>query len=917
VQYTLLTSMELDWGYLMSHRLAICARKQPVSICASLFAVLFFGPVEAQDAPLAKSPSWLLPVPELEADPKIPTLARVLSYAWAQEISAHADIERYVHALAAAAPDRCRLVRYGQSYQGKSLYYLIITSADNLKNIEAIRKQSLALADPRLTSADKAAEVAAQAPAVVWLAYCVHGNETSPSDAALLTAYHLLADQRPKTRELLEKLVVVIDPLQNPDGRDRFVQYYRDRRGAYDQESPLAVDRLENWPGGRFNHYLFDMNRDWHLQTQQESAARVAAFLHWKPQIFVDAHEMGADSNFFFDPSADPYNPLTLPRQREWHVKIGRQQADEFDRHGFAYTTREVYDAFGPQYGSTWPFLHGSIGILWEQAGVRGRVVKRRDETKLHYHDGVRHHYISGLSTLSTAAKDRRQLLLDFYRNAADSVKLGEGGPVRAFFLLEGKRPARAAALARLLAKNGIEVRRVSEERVAATADIVSGKAGEQSIPAGSYYVPLNQPAARLALTLLERHQEMGAEYIKRQEDRVKRGLADQFYDATAWSLPLAYDVSCLTASSPLQIASAPLETGPTPGKIIGADKPARVGYLVAGEDDNVLPALCQWLGQKLRVHVLSEPTRVGGVAFGRGSLFLRVADNPESLHEKVVATAKAHGVVVHAADSAFVDAGAGLGGPHVHWIKPPRVLLLVDRPASYSVGHTWYLFDEVWRYPVTRVAGRSLPQVDWSQFDVCILPQGTYTGAEAPPEDVVRRLKDWVQTGGTLVLVGGAAPWAAGEKVKLLPTKLEQRKSEEDKAAATPTKKDEEKSADQRPPWRVPGVFLKAKIDDDHFVTWGANREGPLFFSGDRIFAPLKEGDGKNLVAFGERKGLLVSGYCWPQTLDMLPGKPYVLYRSLGKGHVIAFADDPNHRAASPPLERLFFNAVFFGPAR
>jgi putative intracellular protease/amidase len=890
----------------------------PRFVLPAFFLLVLCAAFAPAQGPAARGEAaWLLPVPELQPDPKIPTLAQIVGHAWGREISSHGEIERYLHALSKAAPERCKLVHYGRTNQGRNLYYLVISSAKNMKRLDEHAANNRALADARNTSPQRAKDLAAAAPAFVWFAYCVHGNETSPSDAALLTAYHLLADTRPQTAELLDHLVVILDPLQNPDGRDRFVQFHRETRGAFDQEHPLAADRQERWPGGRFNHYLFDMNRDWYLQTQRESQARVKAYLEWKPQIFVDAHEMGPDSTYFFDPSTEPYNPHTLARQKEWHLKIGRHHAARFDEHGFAYSTREMFDAFGPQYGSTWPTLHGAIGILWEQAGVRGRVIARKDQTKLYYHDGVRHHYVSGLATLEAAAKGRQQLLLDFYANSADSVRLGDSGPVRAFFLLEGKRPRRAEHLAALLRRNGIEVQRTTAAGVVQAADIVEGKSREHAIPAGSYFIPLDQPASRLALTLLERHQDMGAAYIKRQEDRVGRGLPDEIYDATAWSLPLAFDVPCLAATSSVALSSEPFASGPKPGDVLG--RRAKLGYMLSGADDGVLPTLCQWLGEGLRVRVLSEATKVAGHDFPRGSLLVRVAENPERVHDAVAAAAQKHGVVVHAVESAFVEEGASLGGPNVRWVKPPRVLLMTERPAQYSVGHTWYLFDQVWRYPVTRIAGNKLVETDWSKFDVCILPHGKYTDAEAPNEDTVRRLREWVNGGGTLVLVGGAAAWATGDKVKLLASKIEQRRTDAGPVTPAADKKDEREKEEKRLPLAVPGVFLRADVRGDHFVTWGLGPKAHVFYSGDLIFQPLKEpADGKNLVVMtGQRDNLLVSGYCWPQTLDLLPGKPYALAQKLGKGHVIAFADDPNYRAFSPHLQRLFFNAVFFGPAQ
>ncbi|HYT87256.1 MAG TPA: M14 family zinc carboxypeptidase [Gemmataceae bacterium] len=859
-----------------------------------------------------KAPDWLLPVPELQRDPKIPTMKQVVGHAWGEDVSSYSEIERYLRALVAAAPTRARLEVYGKTYEGRPLHLLILSSPENLKALDELRKDNLRLADPRRTTPEEADALAARAPAVVWLAYCVHGDETSPSDAALLTAYHLLADRRPETRALLEKLVVVIDPLQNPDGRERFVNFHRERRGAFVESEPLAADRAQRWPGGRFNHYLFDMNRDWYLQTQGESKARVAAYLGWQPQIFIDAHEMGANENFFFDPPAEPVSPFLLPRQREWYLRVGKNHARRFDQYGFAYTTREMFDGFGPQYGSTYPALHGAISFLWEQGGVRGKVVERNDDTKLHYHDAVRHHYISALATLETAAANRAALLRDFYQIRADSIALGRNGPVRDYFLLEGDRPGRAAMLAALLLRNGIEVRRVSKTLKATTTDIVEGKKAERTIPPGSYHVPLAQPASRVARSLLDRHMDLGEEFIKRQLKRQARGQEDKIYDITTCSLPLAHGVACLATHNAVEVPAEEIRAHEAAGEVSGGR--AKVAYLVGADDDGVPRALCDWLRAGLRVYVADQPLKVGGVAYRRGSLILKVHGNPETVHAAAEEAAKKHGLKIHATDTGFVDEGASLGGPNVTWVKPPRILLVVDRPVSYTVGHTWYLFDQVWHYPVTRIAARNLGSVDLRKYNVLILPDGKYTGAGGLGEGIVTRLKDWVQQGGTLVLVKGAAAWAAGDKVKLLATKLERRPSRPEEAKAEKDEKKESKSADE-PPYRVPGAFLRATADDDHWLTFGVKPETSVLFNGNVILTPLKLKDGRNLVSFGAEKQLLVSGYCWPDTLKLIAGKPYLVHQALGKGHVIGFADDPNFRAMCPETQRLFLNAVLLGP--
>jgi hypothetical protein len=877
----------------------------------------------ADDRDERQRPTWLLPVPEVDPDAKIPTLEQVVGHGWAADVSSHAEIERYLHVLAAAAKDRTRLESYGKTYEGRSLYYFVISSPANIKKLDDIRANNLRLADPRATPPDEARKLTAKAPAVVWLAYGVHGNETSSCDAALVTAYHLLADKSDKTREALEKLVVIIDPMENPDGRERFINVYRETRGVFEQSEPLASEHTERWPGGRFNHYLFDMNRDWFLQSQIESQGKVAAYLQWHPHIYVDAHEMGRDAHYYFDPPMDPINGLILPRQREWFNRLGKHQSARFDQYGFSYTTREMFDAFYPGYGSTWPTMHGGIGILWEQAGVRGKVIDRSDETKLHYHDAVRHHYISGLATIEVAVEHREKLLEDFYQARADGVRLGAEGPVRDLFLLENKTPTRTARLAAMLVRNGIEVRRTTSPVRARTTSINDGTKQERTIPPGSYHVPLAQPASRLARIILERHSDMGEEFIKRQLDRLERRLPDEIYDITSWSLPLAVGVTCLATHDATEIESEPTSEPTATGEVIGG--PAKIAYLVSSENDGASIALGHWLQSGLRVHVADQPLKLGGVDFAKGTLIVKVHDNPESVHDNVAEAAHKFGLRIHATDTGLVDQGAHLGGPNVRWVKPPKVAMLVDRPASYTVGHTWYLFDQVWQYPVTRVASRSLGSLDLTKYNVLILPDGNYSDGDAPKDATVTRIKDWVRSGGTLILVKGAAAWGAADKVKLLATKAEKKppKPGDAKPAAESTEPLPASSAaasvpekqDGEPPDAVPGAFLRASVYDDHWVTFGMNRSTEILMNGNLILAPLKPTDGRNLVTFAPQDKLLTSGFCWPETLKLIAGKPYVVYQSLGDGHVIGFTDDPNFRAMCPETQRLFLNAWLLGP--
>jgi len=866
-------------------------------------------------AEAGRSARWLLPEPELQLDPQIPTLKTVVGHEWARNISSHSEMERYLNALVKAAPDRAALVPYGKTYEGRTLYYLVIAKRENLQRREAIREANLQLADPRRTPPEKASELIARNPALVWLAFGIHGNETSSTEAALLTAYHLLADRRPQTRRLLEDAVVLIDPLQNPDGHERFVNVYRETRGAFPDPQPLAAEHTERWPGGRFNHYLFDMNRDWFLQSQRESRARATAYLHWQPQIYVDAHEMGHNATYFFSPKAGPVNPFVLPHQIESQELLGRQLARRFDDNGFAYTTREMFDGFYPGYGSTWPTLQGGLGILWEQAGVRGLVIDRDDERQLRFHDAVRHHYASALATVEFAASHARRLVEEFYESCRRSIQLGREGPVRHYFLLAGKAPQRAAGLAELLRRNGIEVRRVTESVKANCTDIRTAEKGPREIPAGSYHVEVAQPAGRLVRALLDRQVEMNREFVERQLQRNADRFPDEIYDVTAWSLPLAWGVDCVSTEAPVEVAGEPWDGTPHAGRVVSGR--AKVAYLIP-DHDAALPALTAWLRKGLRVHVADRDFQMGDEACPRGTLILRVHENPDGIHDAMVRAAKDFGLRILAGNTGLASEGAQLGGPHVQWVRPPKVALLVDRPASYSVGHTWYLFDQVLRYPVTRVAGGNLSRLDLHDFNVLVLPDGDYGVRDAPGEKDVARLRQWIGEGGTLILLKRAASWATGKPVGLLSVQAKKKP-----VPATPAAKE---NADKPPAGSAgdaaseaadpsPGVFLRANVFREHWLTFGCPDTMDVFFEGNTIFTPTAPSKGRNLVSFLAKPGVLTTGFCWPETLELVAETPYLIYEPLGAGHVVAFSSDPNYRAMYPVTQRLFLNAVLFGP--
>lgn len=855
-------------------------------------------------SPSDKDPRITQPLPllsNLKVDAAVPTLQKVVGYDWGQEISSHPQMQLYLNALSQAVPDRTRLVKYGASYEGRELYYLVIGSAQNLARLEELRQFNLRLAAGTALS-DQEREQLGQAPAIVWLAYSVHGNEITSTDSALMTAYHLLADQGEVTRRWLEDVIVVIDPLQNPDGRARFISAFREARGRFLQPEPYSNEHTERWPGGRQNHYWFDMNRDWFCQSQKEVREKVAAYLHWQPHIYVDAHEMGSNSTYYFAPPTDPINPFLLPKQHAWLYRIGRHQAQRFDENGYRFTTREIFDAFYPGYGSEWPTLQGGLGILWEQASPRGLIVDRDDETQLTYRDGVDRHYVSGLATIEVASRHRRQLVTDFHEARRRGVELGQVGPVRDYFLIPGTLRHRTAALAETLQRNGIQVYRTVEPVEVLATDVYSGEKRIRTVPPGSYQVPVAQAAGRIARALLDREVEIDQAFVQRQLNRKKSHLSDEFYDVTAWSMALSYGVSCLAShdESPLL---GPLDA-PRGSDSVQAWSNAKIAYLIRNTD-GAMKALSRWLQSGVRVHVTDKPLTANEQSFDRGTLLILIHENQKNVHQQVRSVTEELELDVVAADQGFVQKGSHFGGPEVRWVKPPRPLLLVDRPTRYSTGHTWYVFDQVLEYPVTRVATSNLGRVDWSKFNVLVIPPGSYSNSTIS-KSVIDRIRLWVSEGGTLVLSGSATQWAMGEDVELLQAKRVMKQ-----VAAS---KSEEKV--DIAPDRAPGAYFRAKVFQQHWVTYSYDETAAVFYSGDLLLHPLGPTEGRNLVTFEQRDRLLASGFCWDEALDHAAETPYCVYRSIGRGHVIGFVDDPNYRAMYPGLQRLFMNSVMFGPS-
>jgi hypothetical protein len=880
----------------------------------SLAAVLALAPAYAQKG----YEFW----PGATYDSKIPTLRQVLGYDPGDKVTSQAGLVQYMHALAAAAPTRMRVFEYGESWEGRKLIYAAIGSDANIRKLAEIKSGIQRVADPRKTAEAEARKLIAGLPAVVWLSYGVHGNEISSPDAALLTAWHLLAARNDKlVEDVLSNVVVLIDPIQNPDGRDRFVNYFEQARGLTPDASPLAVEHNEPWPGGRANHYLFDLNRDWIGLTQPEIASQVKALREWLPLVYVDLHEMSGESTYFFTPESDPYNPNLTANLRQSLTLFGKNNAKWFDRYGFDYFTREEYDAFYPGYGASWPLYYGALAMTYEQASVRGLALRRADDTLLTYRDTVRHHFVASISTLETAAANREKLLTDFYHYRASAVEEGRKEAIKEYILPRGRDGAATDKLAGILMEHGIEVDRAN----------APFRAGGKEYAAGTYVVPMAQPSKRFIRTLLDPETKMDDKFVAAEESRRKLRQRTEIYDVTAWSLPLLFNVEAIASGEVSTGVFEPAKPARiVPGEVRGSR--ASVAYLVPWGSQAAGRLLTAALRQDLKVDSSDKPFAQNGVNFPAGSLILKAAINPADLSERMTRMARETGADVYAANSGWVDDGVNFGSRWVVPIKRPTIAIAWDTPTqSASAGATRFILERQYGYPVTPIRTAQLAGADLSKFQVLILPSGGNYAAVLG-EGGVERVKNWVAAGGTIVALGDAVAFLAKAELMEIAQENALRDGEEKKgdkekdekadarvpgtAIASEADFDRVTRANTELPDSVPGAIARVKIRPDYWLTVGAADSVYTMVEGRTIFAPLKADKGINAAYYDAADKLLASGHLWAENKKQMAFKPVVVSGTSGRGIVVGFTQDPSFRAISDGMNLLFLNAVFRGPA-
>ena len=884
--------------------------------------------------------------PDANYDEQIPAPKDLLGFPLGSRPARHAQIERCFQAWAKS--ERLTLVTHGFTYEHRPLYHAIITSPENHARIDAIRSAIGALADPRKLSSDAEAErIIRQTPAIAWLGHSIHGDELSGADAALALAYYLVASRRDDVAELLDNLVVIIDPMLNPDGRDRFITQTDEFQGTVPSLDTNSMQHAGRWPRGRTNHYYFDLNRDWILGVNPETRGRRAVIVRWNPQLVTDAHEMGSDDTYLFYPPRAPFNPNTSPLLHKWWKTFADEQGAAFDAYGWSYYTREWADFWYPGYTDGWGAMQSAVGILYEQAGTGGRPIRQSSGAILTYREAVHHHAVSSLSNIKTLAGHRREVLQDFLAQKRAALAADDARPAT-FLFPPGPNTTRTRALLDNLANQGIEIEVATSAFSAKNLTNTLGETAEQrDFPAGTYLVQRRQPRAALAGALLDFDPRMSDEFLTSERRELETRRRSRIYDITAWCLPMAAGLEAYWTKKEVHVTHSAYARAERSDGGLPITEHA-YAYAIDSSDDSWERAAAFLLQAGVKVRAAERRFNVADRSFPTGSLLIRAHENDRDLTKRLRQAAEFSGAAVYSAATArSSDDTPDLGGQHFLLLERPRVALLSGSPTSTnSMGSLWHAFDQDLGLGISLIDAAAL-RGDLRRYNVIVLPS-LFGSAERLLAPVKSSLKQWVRGGGTLIAIGNVAAKLAREDSGLSAVRLRRDMLDdlgkyasavalERQAGRTPVaprqvwdtptehvppganldKPETELNAKALDEWRrifsPVGVIVRGRVNQDHWLAWGLPAELPLHCSGSNVFlakypvqAPLR---------YAAPTELRLSGLLWPEAGSRLGDSAYVTVEKLSRGQVLLLAQEPNFRGAWAGTRRLLINAVLLGP--
>lgn len=801
----------------------------------------------------------------------------------------HLLVDYYQHV--AANSDRIQLTQYGMTNEKRPLMLAFVSTPENLARLDAIRENNLRRTGMLDGSPDPDLDVA-----IVWMSFSVHGNEAAGSEASMGVVYDLANPDNSQTGSWLDNTVVVLDPSINPDGYSRYTHWYRGVANTIPNPNPNVREHQEPWPGGRVNHYLFDLNRDWAWQTQVESQQRMRQYQRWFPHIHADLHEQYYMNPYYFAPAARPYHNYITDWQADFQVEIGKNHARYFDRNGWLYFTKEVFDLFYPSYGDTYPTFTGAIGMTYEQGGHsrggRGIIMPNRDTLTLL--DRVTHHRTTALSTVEVASQNARRLITNFgnyYREAQNNPK----GQYKTY-IVKGNNPAgKLEAFTELLDKNGIRYGRTRSTTVSAY-DYRNGSNVNLSVDDSDLIISAHQPLSTLTQVLLDPSAEL--------EDSLT-------YDITSWSLPYAYGLETYASTRRLSVTGD--YTFDTYGNTSVSTGTEAYAYLVRWESMKEAAFLADLIRQGIVVRYADQPFAIEGDSYDGGTLIMTRADNRKKTDFQAVvqAVAERHEVPVVSVQTGFSEAGQDLGSSAMRVIDAPRIAVLSGEGTSANgFGQVWYYFEQRLGYPIGIYDADAINRIDLDDYNILIMPEGRYRLGESE----LKEIQGWVSGGGRLIALGFANASLAGKSGfnlnRYATDKAEKEAEQEEEQATLDSRYDDYAGAARRSiSSSLPGAIFRLKMDSSHPLAFGLSDQYFSLKTSTLHYAPMKDSWNVGIIDADP----MISGFVGAQALENMKNTVVYGVQERGRGSIVYLVDNPLFRGFWENGLFLFSNALFF----
>lgn len=824
---------------------------------------------------------------------EIPKPASVLGFEVGEQFARHHQIIAYFNAVEAATP-LVRLENYGVTPEGRPLMVAIISSEKNQQRLADIRLNNLKQAG--LASGNIVGE---QLP-VVWLSYNVHGDEAVCSDAAIAFLYELL--QKAEYRRWLDSLVVIIDPCLNPDGRDRYVNWYRNAANILPDPNPNSWEHQQPWPGGRLNHYCFDLNRDWAWQSQPESQQRVALYQQWMPQVHADFHEMGYNSPYFFAPAAEPYHPQITAWQRQFQQLMGANHAKYFKAQNWLYYTGEVFDLFYPSYGDTWSIFNGAQGFTYEQGGSSraGRAVHRERGDTLLLSERLQHHLTTSISTIELTFLQRKELLKSYNRYFREAA-LQAPGKYKSYLIKHQNEKTTLASLCELLDRQQIRysfANQNQDKRHTGFSYLENEDNAAFWVEAGDMVISAYQPQARLIQVLLEPH----------------TALSDSLtYDLTAWALPYAYQVAAFACTDRIELSQSAQAPDFQPNIF-----PEKAPYAIFStwKDANDLRFLTALLQKGIQVYYTKSPLAIGNKSFDRGTLVIFNKENKAGNDKEVISIANATQCELDYISSAMIN-GYDMASDFQLFTSKPNIALIGGegvRPTSF--GEVWYFFEQVLHYPVSILKTDFLHKVPLGTYDVLILPSGNYGAYQ-------QKLLQFAKGGGKLIVLEKAMTTfsenddseeelhtqlsEAMDMAEQVAQELEKMEELEQRLSRMGRYEDQERSYLSN---TIAGSIYRINLDVTHPLSYGFG-DHTFIIKRNRETYPFLTDSGQNIGIY--TSGSHIMGFAGARIKQKVANSLAIGEEKIGTGKIIYMTDTPIFRAFWHSGKLLMGNAIFF----